>query len=96
VILPLEVCPPASKPEPADHPDDRVASHARFRFILCTIARKASGSKVAMDLLKASHGPRTNPAARAERMMSMSSDGFRFRAPRWRAGFSACSYQATL
>ena len=49
---------------------------AIFRFSLFTIARKTSGSKVLMDLVKATHGPQNIPATDAARTMLMSSQIF--------------------
>src|SRR6266566_1292602 len=58
-----------------------VMTGAIFRFIRSTIARKTSGSKVAMDLLKASHGPQNSPETKAERTMLMSSHIFKVIGP---------------
>ena len=46
-----------------------VITGAMLRFIRSTIARKTSGVKVFIDLLKATHGPWNIPATKAERTM---------------------------
>ena len=53
-----------------------VITGAMLRFIRSTIARKTSGVKVLMDLLKATHGPWNIPATKAERTMLISCQVF--------------------
>ena len=73
-----------------------VMTGAMLRFMRSTIARKTSGVKVCMDLLKAIHGPENIPATKAERTMLISSQIFIVNAPIWTKSISEQSARAIL
>jgi hypothetical protein len=73
-----------------------VMTGAIFRFIRCAIARKTSGSKVLIDLVKATHGPQNIPATRADRTMLTISHIFRVIDSSNRMERSRCDDPATF